>query len=92
MKKSRLNTDSEIAAMRKEWITQLDRILNDECGSSEMKNNFFEKQFKAAVDNYWSNVNETWGENGGGDGRLELCGETGALGKPKSRMKSAGGY
>ena len=30
-----------------------------------MKSDIFEKQFKAAVDNYWKSVNETWGRTVG---------------------------
>ena len=85
-----LNTDSELAEMRKDAITELDKILNDERGSMEMKADF-QAKYDALVRSYWETVNKRWGANGGGDGTLELCGETGALTSVKKRKQGAAG-
>ena len=89
-KSNLLNTDSEIAEMRKDHITESDKILNDERGSKEMKAEF-QAKFDSLVESYWDGVNKKWGCNGGGRRTLELCGETGALTCAKSRKKGPAG-
>ena len=76
--------------MRKHPITELDKILNDERGSKEMKAEF-QAKYDSLVESYWDGVNKKWGCNGGGSGTLELCGETGALTCVRSRKKGPAG-
>ena len=60
----------------------------DQMGSLSLKNDF-ESDVDEAYKRYIQAVNDEWGQNGGGEGAMELYGKTHAIAKPKERMKRA---
>lgn len=85
-----LPTSMEMKDRRNQWGVELDKILIDQRGSKEAKDRF-NKDFNDSVTKYWDEVNKNWGKRGGGEGRMELAGETVAFAKTEGRYRSRGG-
>ena len=80
----------EVSEMRKDWVETIDSVLNDTRGDMVLKQEFGEK-IEDAWKTYREEVDKEWGKNGGGEGRLELAGETSEMGPAEVRKKGVTG-
>ena len=83
-----IGNDKNLHDRQKNMRLQVDTVLMDQMGSLSLKNDF-ESDVDEAYKRYIQAVNDEWGQNGGGEGAMELYGKTQAIAKPKERMKRA---
>lgn len=80
--------DDDVTDMRKDWVDCLDKILNDERVTTKMMSEL-DRGIKDAISNCWEKVEGKWGQNGGGEGKMEFCGQTSAFGKERKRFRGS---